>query len=104
VAGREWEPAESQFAAFKKHIGFYPFPTTIEHFRVYLDFTGHKLTVYTDHNPLTFIDKMKDKNQKLLRWSLFLQQFDLDIKHIKGKDNIIADVLSRGHLDEGDNL
>jgi uncharacterized protein YdhG (YjbR/CyaY superfamily) len=30
---------ESQimFAVFKKHIGFYPFPTTIEHFRSELD-------------------------------------------------------------------
>ena len=25
------------FAAFKKHIGFYPFPTTIEHFKPELD-------------------------------------------------------------------
>ena len=25
------------FAAFKKHIGFYPFPTTIEHFKGELD-------------------------------------------------------------------
>ncbi len=30
-----------------------------------------------------------------MRWSLFLQTFELDIWHIRGKDNVIADALSR---------
>jgi len=42
---------------------------------------------------LTFIHKMKNKNQRLTRWSLILQ--DLEIKHIKGKDNVLADAFSR---------
>ena len=33
---------------------------------------------------------MKNKNQMLLRWSLLLQEYNLDIRHIKGKDNIIS--------------
>ena len=52
--------------------------------------------IYTDHNPLVFIHKMKNKNQRLLRWSLALQEYDLTIQHnIKGKDNVITDTLSR---------
>ena len=51
--------------------------------------------VFSDHNPLIFIHKMKNKNQRLLRWSLLLQEYNLDIRHIKGKDNIISDALSR---------
>jgi hypothetical protein len=66
----------------------------ITHFEVYLC-TTRTITVYTDHNPLVFISRMKDKNQKILRWSIFLQQFNLDIKHISGRDNVIADALSR---------
>lgn len=37
-------------------------------------------------------------NQRLMRWSLFLQAYDLDIRHIKGTENVIADALSRAPL------
>ena len=67
----------------------------LQHFEVYLSNT-YPITVYTDHNPLKFIAKMKTKNQKILRWSLFLQNFNLKIEHIKGKLNVIPDTLSRG--------
>ena len=50
---------------------------------------------YSDHNSLTFIHKMKNKNQRILKWSLLLQVYDLDIRHTKRKDNIISDALSR---------
>ena len=53
------------------------------------------IVVYSDHNPLVFIHKMKDKNQRLLRWSLMLQEYVLEMIHIKGKDNVIADCLSK---------
>ena len=47
---------------------------------------------YTDHNPLTFLRSLWCPNQRL-RWVLFLQGYDLDIRHIKGVDNVIADAL-----------
>ena len=53
------------------------------------------VVVFTDHNPLIFIDKMKNKNQRLIKWSLSLYELNLEIRHIKGKDNVIADALSR---------
>ena len=53
------------------------------------------LIVYTDHNPLTFLNSLKCPNQRLVRWSLFLQSYALDIRHIRGKDNVVADALSR---------
>ena len=49
----------------------------------------------TDHNPLIFIHKMKNKNQRLLCWSLALQEYRQIIRHVKGKDNVIADALSQ---------
>ena len=67
----------------------------LQHFDVYLGTTLYPISVFTDHNPLTFIHKIKNKNQRLLRWCLILQEYNLDIKHIKGKDNVIADALSR---------
>ena len=66
----------------------------IQHFEVYVN--GLKsLKVYTDHNPLVFLKRMKNKNRRLLSWSLSLQEYNLDIEHIRGKDNVIADTLSR---------
>jgi len=72
------------------HTGF-----NLNHFHVYLNPTVMPMIVYTDHNPNMLINKMKDKNQRLLRWSLNLQQYNVDIRHIKGKENIFADALSR---------
>ena len=67
----------------------------IQQFEVYLTSSTSPIVVFSDHNPLSFLHKLKNKNQRLLRWSLLLQKFNLDIRHIKGKDNIIPDALSR---------
>ena len=57
--------------------------------------TPFKIKVYTDHNPLTFLKTMKNKNQRLLRWSLALQEYNLEIQHIPWSENVVADALSR---------
>jgi phospholipid-translocating ATPase len=62
-------------------------------FSVY--FGSLPVTVYSDHSPLQFIQKMANYNQKLLRWSLELQQYNLTIKHRAGRNNLIPDILSR---------
>ena len=67
----------------------------LQHFDVYLNTTKYPIVVHTDHNPLVFINKMKNHNQRLLRWGLLLQEYDMDIHHIKGKENVLADALSR---------
>ena len=70
----------------------------LQHFEVYVSAGECPLTVHTDHNPLTFLHHSKNKNQRLLQWSISLQQYNLDINHIKGRKNVIADTLSRaGH-------
>ena len=54
-----------------------------------------KIKVYTDDNRLTFLKTMKNKNQRLVRWSLALQEYNLDIQHIPESENVVADALSR---------
>ena len=69
-------------------------------FKIYL--TG-KTVVYTDHEALRYINNNASKNQRLLRWSLELQQYDLVIEHVKGTDNQLADFLSRPIKRENEN-
>ena len=68
--------------------------TALQHFEAYVA-SSPSIIVFSDHNPLVFLHKMKNKNQRLLRWSLMLQEYNRQIQHIKGKDNVIADCLSR---------
>ena len=68
---------------------------SLQHFEIYLTPFSAPIIVCSDDNPLIFINKMKNKNQSLLRLSLFLQEYNLDIRHMKGNDNIIPDDLSQ---------
>ena len=65
----------------------------LQQFEVYVG--SGPVVIYTDHNPLTFLNSLRCANQRLIRWSLSLQAYTLDIRHIKGKDNLVADALSR---------
>ena len=66
----------------------------LKHFDVYLSGSA-SIIVHTDHNPITFLSSLKCPNQRLIRWSLFLQSYNLDIRYIKGTENVVADALSR---------
>lgn len=65
----------------------------IQHFRRYL--FGTKFVLQTDHQPLTYIRNMQNDNNRLMRWALILQSYDFRIEYLRGKDNVIADLLSR---------
>lgn len=65
----------------------------IEKFRPYIE--GIKFTVVTDHSSLLWLNRLKTPNGRLARWAVRIQQFQFDIVHRKGKDNIVPDTLSR---------
>lgn len=64
-----------------------------KYFRPYL--YGRKFIIQTDHKPLQWLQSIKEPNSKLLRWRLLLEEFDYDIRYVKGKTNTVADALSR---------
>ena len=70
----------------------------LQHFDVYVG-GSTPIVIYTDHNPLTFLNSLQCPNQRLIRWSLFLQSYALDIRHVKGTENVVADALSRAPHD-----
>lgn len=67
----------------------------LQHFEVYVSSSPAPTVVFTDHNPLVFLSRMRNNNQRLMRWSLLLQDFNIDIQHLRGADNVVADALSR---------
>ena len=67
----------------------------LKHFDVYVVSGAAPVVVYTDHNPLTFLNSLQCPNQRLIRWSLMLQSYWLEIRYIKGVENVVADALSR---------
>ena len=71
----------------------------LKHFDVYLGSGVVPVVVFTDHNPLVFLNSLQCPTQRLVRWSLFLQSHWLDIRHIKGTDNVVADALSRAPVE-----
>jgi hypothetical protein len=50
-------------------------------------------TLRTDHKNLTFLNT--EGSAKVKRWKLAIQEYDFSIEHIRGEDNMVADVLSR---------
>ncbi len=56
---------------------------------------GYKITVYTDHSPITEIFKDRNLNGRLALWYLTIQAYSPEIKYTKGRQNVVADALSR---------
>ena len=61
----------------------------------YLDalLRDRKFTILTDHENLAFLNK--DKNEMVGRWRCALQELDFMIGYIPGKNNELADAMSR---------
>lgn len=62
-------------------------------FRHYL--YGVKFKIETDHRPLVWLTNFKEPNGRLIRWKIKLSEYNFEIIYIKGKENHVADALSR---------
>jgi hypothetical protein len=48
-----------------------------------------------DHQSLKHLFTQRDLNARKRRWSEFMSEYDFGISYIKGKENAVADALSR---------
>jgi hypothetical protein len=62
-------------------------------FRQYL--VGARFVVKSDHNNLKYLLEQKDLNERQQKWVSRIQAYDFEIEFVKGKDNMVADALSR---------
>ena len=64
----------------------------LEKFCPYLH--ASKTTIFIDHSTLRYLMTKKDAKAPLIRWILLLQDFNLEIRDMKGVENVVADHLS----------
>lgn len=90
-ASRKLKNSEKSYAVIEKEC--LAVVWGIQKFHQYL--YGQEFILETDHQPLTYLNKSKTENSRLMRWALQLQQYRFRIVAIKGSENVGADYLSR---------
>ncbi|CAB0027829.1 unnamed protein product [Trichogramma brassicae] len=72
----------------------------VQKFRPYVE--GYHFKVISDHSSLKWLHNLKNPTGRLARWALELQQYDYEILHRKGSQNVVADALSRLHEEDNE--
>ena len=90
-ANKKLTPPETRYSTQEKECLGIVWGVT--KFRLYL--VGKPFVLQTDHQPLSYINKIKYQNDRIMRWALALQGCDYTVQDIPGKDNEAADYLSR---------
>ena len=99
-ASRSLSPAERNYAQIEKELLAIVFACQKFHHYIY----GFQTKVQGDHKPLeSIVNKLLHKvSPRLQRMLLKLQNYDLPIKYVKGKDLHVPDTLSRAYLTNHD--
>lgn len=90
---KKLSPAETRYSTYDRELlSIY---RAILYFQYFVE--GRQFVVYTDHKPLThaFQQKSDKASPRQLRHLDLIGQFTTDIRHISGKENVVADALSR---------
>ncbi|BHF77170.1 hypothetical protein SprV_0502027300 [Sparganum proliferum] len=90
---KKLSPAETRYSVFGRELlAVY---LSIRHFRHFLE--GREFVVLTDHKPLVFaLRASPDRySPRDIRHLDFISQFSCDILYVHGKENVVADTLSR---------
>lgn len=90
---RRLSPSQTKYSPYDRELlAIYE---SIKYFRHMLEATH--FTIYTDHRPLCYAFHHRKSNcsPRQYRHLDFISQFTTDIVHIAGKDNLVADTLSR---------
>ncbi len=86
-------PAKNKYSAFDRELlAAY---LAVRHFRFLLE--AREFHILTDHKPLTYaLNRVSEPwSARQQRHLSYLAEFTADIRHVAGKDNVVADALSR---------
>jgi hypothetical protein len=102
--GLKWQPlgffskglseAQKKYSTFDRELlGIY---MAVRHFQRLIE--GREFTIYTDHKPLTFAFTKKpsiNDTPRRVRQLDYISQYSTEIQFVNGRDNVVADSLSR---------
>ncbi|XP_077551257.1 uncharacterized protein LOC144164889 [Haemaphysalis longicornis] len=90
-ASRNLLPRETRYSTIEREcLALY---WAVQKFHIYL--YGKPFIIESDHQPLQYLQTAKHVNNRVLRWSLALQEYSFTVHYIKGADNVGADYMSR---------
>jgi hypothetical protein len=90
---RKLSPSQKKYSPYDRELlAIYE---AIRYFKHMVE--ARTFTVYTDHKPLTFAFTTRRDNcsPRQFRYLDFISQFTTDVRYIAGRDNTVADALSR---------
>ena len=92
---RTLKPTEKKYAPYDKEM--LGITWALEQWRHYLEGAPGGVEVWTDHQPATYIMKQTNLSRTQVRYlkSGHMQSICPTLKYIKGKENVVADALSR---------
>ena len=90
-ASRKLLPREQNFSTIEREC--LAIIWAVQKFHMYL--CGRRFVIQTDHRSLSYLNKAKFLNSRIMRWAMVLQQYDFRIESIRGNENVEADYLSR---------
>ena len=90
-ASKKLSHAELNYSTIEKECLAVVWGIKTFHMYVY----GGRFILQTDHEPLKYMNSAKFTNNRLMRWAMALQSYNMKVEAIKGSDNVGADYLSR---------
>lgn len=99
-ASRSFTPTEKAYfmTELEAHAIFW---AITKQFHYYLQSSNKPFDVRTDHKPCLALKVKKVAAERLYRWALALQGYDMEIYYINGKKHVMSDAISRlGYLRE----
>ena len=87
----KFNEVQSSMSAYEREL--YALLKSVMYMHPYIGFS--KLIAYTDHDSLTYLLTQPHVHRRLDSWITRLMEMDVEVRHIRGRDNQLADYLSR---------